>query len=383
VTSQAPLYYYLAGFIQSIAQRFQITSVGIYAVGLQLLSLVLSMLTILVARLCFIEAALASTPLRRPRRHWAVVSALLLFAFWPSQIIHSVRIGNDLLLYFLSACTFLGLLRCHNRISVRPLAFALCSMFLAISTKVSAVLLIPAVIGCVLLWTRRAERVTRPPLWALCGLALLSVITFYVAFGPAVAELRAGQPTTLVAPANINRLGPALAVGNGIWNNVGFDLVTFITQPFTDPYVDSAGRQLFWNYFLKTSLFGQFSYAGGIAHSAAQFASILALIILATAGTNMLASLYDRQPAVIISSLFFFSWIVGTLAYSVLYPFSCNRDFRFAAPALIVLCWFGGDATTALWHSGRKRLCAVLLLVIGLFALTAVFFVVGLSIAPA
>ena len=50
----------------------------------------------------------------------------------------------------------------------------------------------------------------------------------------------------------------SVLVRNNPGNFLFFDLRTFLTQPYTDPWHDELGRQFFWNYLAKTSLFGEF-----------------------------------------------------------------------------------------------------------------------------
>src|SRR5260370_34158522 len=58
-----------------------------------------------------------------------------------------------------------------------------------------------------------------------------------------------------------------LSVKNNLNNFLYFDINTYITKPFTNTWTDEGGRQYFWNFLLKSMLFGEFSFLYPAAQS--------------------------------------------------------------------------------------------------------------------
>jgi ABC-type Na+ efflux pump permease subunit len=127
---------------------------------------------------------------------------------------------------------------------------------------------------------------------------------------------------------------------------------------------------MFWHYFWKTSLFGETNRGGRFESLCASVLSGLLLLFFILASLN-LRFFRDAKRRKSLVSVFAFAavWIVGTVAFSVLYPFSADRDFRFAAPALIVICWLTALSASSFasrrWLSLAMFANALVLLFIG------------------
>ena len=366
-TTQAPLYYYVGAGLESLERHFGLTGVGLTPTSVQGLSLVFSILTAVVALFCFREfARLFCVEAAQSER--AVTTAFALYVFWPTVVIDSVRIGNDSLLLLWAAIFLLCILRWHSYKDPRALLAASVAFAFAIVTKASAVLLLPVLaLAAGLEW--RAWLNKRTVYKQLFWLAPLLVVACLVTFGGGIRERISGSNTSLFI-GHKQYLGASLAVGNRPSNYLLFSPKQFIQLPFTDLYDDRYGRQMFWHYFWKTSLFGETNRGGRFESLCASVLSGLLLLFFILASLN-LRFFRDAKRRKSLVSVFAFAavWIVGTVAYSVLYPFSADRDFRFAAPALIVICWLTALSASSFasrrWLSLAMFASALVLLFIG------------------
>jgi hypothetical protein len=105
----------------------------------------------------------------------------------------------------------------------------------------------------------------------LFWLAPLLVVACLVTFGGGIRERISGSNTSLFI-GHKQYPDASLAVGNRPSNYLLFSPKQFIQLPFTDLYDDRYGRQMFWHYFWKTSLFGETNRGG-------QFESLCASVL--------------------------------------------------------------------------------------------------------
>jgi hypothetical protein len=138
---------------------------------------------------------------------------------------------------------------------------------------------------------------------------------------------------------------------------------TYITEPFADPENDSGGRQYFWNYFLKTMLFGQFNFSSPKAPFLSTITQILATILSLVS----LQMIFFFLIGFILSTrkfsffnLLFLLWVVlplfSLISYRYNHSFSPNGDFRFIFPTIIPFIYFYVSGT----HFFMKRILELL-----------------------
>ena len=377
-THQAPLYYYLGACVVSLARLFGFQSIGAELESLQCLSLAFSVLTAIVAFLCFKECAELFCPDAALRQR-AVAMALALYVFWPTVVMDSIRIGNDSLLLLLAAIFLLCILRWHSHRSALPLVAASLAAALAIATKASGIILLPVLcLAAALEW--RSQPTKRAVYKHLLWLAPVLVIAGLITFGSAIQERMSGRDTSLLLAKNV--AGPEYAVGNRPGNYLRFNPRKFVLNPFTDLFNDDYGRQKFWHYFWKTSLVGEYRLPSRFESLCASLLSgfLLLLFILIFFGIYFCRA---ERPKPLASTLAFaVLWIAGTVTFSMLLPFASNRDFRYAAPALICICWFAALSSSGFAANGWPRIakCADILLV--LFIVCSIGFAIGLPSYP-
>lgn len=378
-THQAPLYYYIGGGLVRLERFIGVTGVGGVAVSLQGLSLVFAMLTAIGALLCFKECA-HIFGLEGVMSERTAALALALYVFWPTAIMDSVRIGNDAPLVLLAVTFLFFILRWHSRQTPHNLLAAFVTIAFAIVTKASAVLLIPVLgLAAGLEWCVQPPK--RTTYKHLLWLAPLLIIACLITFGPAIRERMADSNASLFIGPNPDRIGAPFAVGNRPSNYLMFNVKQFIARPFTDLFRDEYGRQLFWHYFWKTSLFGELLYGGRFKTPCGSLLCALLLLLIIMACTSLLFGNGKQWRPMASIVAFAAVWIGGTVALSVLHPFSPDRDFRLAAPSLASICWLAAlsDPHFALRGWPRVASCAAIILI--LFSGASLAFILMLPIS--
>ncbi len=327
---QPPLYYLIAAAVYAF---FRAVALIEPMTALQLLSLSLFII-FLYYGLRILQAVITEPFLR-------FIAASLL-VFWPSGIIHSVRIGNDSLFYALFAAALYAVIRWKQGSSFWP---ALVLAALALITKANGIILF-GIIGIVLLNDLRQTKNFRH-FFRMSGLATVFFLAaFFVNFADNIyyAATQSGQDW-LVSNV-VNTINSKLFVVNDPFHYLYFDLKTYLKEPFIDAWHDRYGRQFFWNYLLKSSLFSEFSFPGRIL--AASVMSALSLLIFVYIGIGMMHA-RRRQADFIMFSTLILS-ILALLLYRIKIPVACNTDFRYIFPILIPMAFFFARAIEHFRH---------------------------------
>ncbi|AQT59181.1 hypothetical protein [Cellvibrio sp. PSBB023] len=421
-----PLYYYTGAIVLKItrafgpisnqeAQRIQqllclAYSMGFVYFGLLLIKQFLNITHSPPASSVPLQATIASVPVRRSKEYgkhlnskfiqllsankkpepalsscaatktWAITEQHLfivigaMFVLWPSSVIHSVRIGNDPLLYFLFAAGTYYIARWFSSDGKRDLLIASILTALTTLTKANGEILI-AVIGVIGLakMIKSREWVYYLKLAIVPGLIVL--LSLAITVGPGLLLKLQGKRDQLYID-NINNVSSALRVGNAAQNFVWFDMKTFITEPFTSPWEDEKGRQYFMNYQGKTGLFGEFGYSSMLAKNAAVISSLLAVLM----STYILFGLYHmqreefkRQTVILLTGLL----LVAGVTYMRM-TFPVNIDFRYILPILIPYCILYASSITNFHRIGAVRLANIGLLIAIIFIISNFFFILGI-----
>jgi len=261
--------------------------------------------------------------------------AVALLAFWPSGIIHSVRIGNDVLFYFLYAAGFYYLLRWSRLDDMKNLFLSVLFGTLAFMTKANGIVLVGLIgIEFFVKWIGRKDKLR----YALrrSWLILFVIAGLAVNFGAKIWYAMQDRSSDWLVGNVVNTINRDLFVTNQLPNYLIFDVKTFLVQPFTSTWQDWGGRQYFWNFLLKSSLFAEFSFPYVYHEVIASFISVAFLLM--TAMFLYLLLTYKRSDAgpfvrpLLLNLLLF---IVVLILYRAKIPASCNGDFRYILPSLL------------------------------------------------
>lgn len=306
-------------------------------------------------------------------RHLFIIIGAM-FALWPSSVIHSVRIGNDPLLYFLFAASTYYIARWFSSNTKRDLLIASILTALTTLTKANGEILI-AVIGVIGLakmiksrdWAYYFKLAIVPGFIVLLSLA--------ITVGPGLLLKLQGKRDQLYID-NINNVSSALRVGNAAQNFLWFDAKIFITEPFTSPWQDEKGRQFFMNYLGKTGLFGEFGFSSSLARNTAVISSLLAVLM----SVYILFGLYymqreefKRQTVVLLTGLLL---LAGVTYMRITFP--VNIDFRYILPILITYCILYASSITNFYRIGAQRMANIGLILAIVFTLSNFFFILGI-----
>lgn len=343
-TYQPPLYYFLAATCYKILNLFHITAPGEIWRYLQLLSLFLYMgflgvaLKILdraIAKLPGLPeanqatASTANSPFLKQKRSRKVIGyiAFALIVFWPSGIMHSVRLGNDVLLYLFFGLSLLYLLKWHEEGSDCNLYLGFSFATLGVMTKSNALPLY-VLFGLILL-----IRFFKAHLRKVAILGLILLLGLGIAFGRTLAE-KTQDPSGNLMVANLNGLSPGLKVENKLQNYLHFDWKVYFNEPYTYTWEDKGGRQFFWNFLLKSSLFGEFSFDRPWNNRfMIALSLLLLLLIFYTISSLALMGPYGKGHWIYIATLVVL--VLASMAFRFIAPYSCSNDFRYVLPLII------------------------------------------------
>jgi hypothetical protein len=303
-------------------------------------------------------------------KSWLALGGLV-FLFWPSGWIHSARIGNDVPFYLCHTLSFYFLLKSRAKLgeSADPqLLWATAWAVLGCFFKISGVfsLLIIGLLILPRLLPRRNSSSQQPRPWPAVGvicvtLALLTWMTLVLKEGTLFKS---------------NQLGASLLVQTNFETILGFDFHSYFHAPFLNSTLDSTGRQTFLNYFLKSSLFGEFNFKAPLQLAIAPILSTLLLVVLALAGVGALCTKKCRLNHHGLHALHLLAGVVTTLSYRAFAPYACNADFRYLYPMVISLTCFAVHGVQVLAQNKNKTAAGIGTLTLVMFAtLSAVFYV--------
>lgn len=355
-----PLYYVLAALWWRAIEFFGVTSHYTILRALQLQAMLYELgfvaFGILTIDLWIRHLPPSSFGRRLVSRSALRALCVALLCFWPSAVVHSARIANDDPLYLCFGAAFYFVSRWWLSGRDGDLNWAAAWAALGMVTKTNALLLF-VVLACLF-----AVKLVSDPqrrLAAYARRALLPSVLFLVssglALGRALLDTLGGRRGNLLV-GNADRLPASLLVANGAANYLWFDLKSFVTQPFVDFGRDDSGREFFWNYALKTSLFGQFDFPSVPLSNLAVWMSFLLLVIVGCFLLGMAATprggwLEDLPATGTVAAL-----VLGLAALRVSKPALSSNDFRYILPILAPFLYLYGHAVVRFCERGWSRL---------------------------
>ena len=132
---------------------------------------------------------------------------------------------------------------------------------------------------------------------------------------------------------NSSGLNGLLKVGNEASNYIFFDLKSFINNPYTSAWNGEWGREYFWNYSLKTAMFGEFELVRtqmGRTLATLMSVALLGLLVYAARGFWK-TKLQVMHWILLMQTVAFFA---ALMFLRIKVPFSCSNDFRYIAPVV-------------------------------------------------
>ena len=164
-----------------------------------------------------------------------------------------------------------------------------------------------------------------------------SLVTLYFSFHE---KFQKSDKVTRFVVGNANGLGNGFDVGVGLYNYLVLNPVDFVQIPFTSSLEEGKGREFFWFYLLKSSMFGEFSYHAPTSIFLAKVLSFLLLLLLLLMIPGFFFALKRRFMIPIVVDVCVL--LVSMMIFRYFYPYSCSNDFRYIFPAVLPMAVLGG-----------------------------------------
>ncbi|WP_290735329.1 MULTISPECIES: glycosyltransferase family 39 protein [unclassified Fibrobacter] len=326
--------------------------------GLQTFSLLLSVATLLLG-LFFLKGFMGGA---------ALGLSSLLWTFWPLMILVAPRIGNDQMFYLMHVLCLWGGINYLNKGKGKYLIVSVVATALAMWTKTTAVVTLGTTF-----------------LFAVCGYVhnfrrLTASRSEWVAWGMFVALIAGILLQKLLGDAdlvgNSSGLNGRLKVGNEAFNYIFFDLKSFVTHPYTSAWNEEWGREFFWNYAFKSSMFGEFELVRnetGRTLATLMSVSFLGMLVYAARGFWK-ARLGAIHWILLLQGAAFFA---ALMFLRIKVPYSCSNDFRYIAPVILSFVPFVGWGVSLEGASTKWKVLGYAL--VSLFVLsTAILYILAM-----
>jgi hypothetical protein len=359
-TYQQPLYYITCAAIKKIADSYDTSYTN----------RILQQFNLLLSFGCIIfGVALVLNLLGNSRFAYL---ASLVSVLWPGFVLAAPRINNDCLFYFGAFFCMLFAQRYWRLHKNADILLASAGASIALAAKSTGFVILGIWIIIYILNAARSLKIgSLRVLFASISIIALSIL---LSNYRAVFEIFEGKKVAMVG--NIGSLNKGMQVKNAIGNYLYFDLQDYLLEPYTSTWEDNGGRQYFWNFALKTSLFGEFKVWNAQAgHALATMLNLLVLLIFALA---LWGIIHVRLESFHIPPLLFTVFLFAALIYArVNNPFSCTSDFRFIFPVLFPLTYFSVRGVQILQDSRLRKISYASMFA---FACLSFLFIVGRAV---
>jgi len=298
----------------------------------------------------------------------AYLATVALFLFWPSNAIFSVRFGNDILFNLFYALSFFFITSWWFSRSTLHFVLALIFVSLGVWSKTNAFILL-GVIGILLFgnYLLEKEKSRFEYFKKLLLLVGFSMVTLYFSFHEKFEK--SSQDTRLVV-GNANGLGNGFDVGVGLSNYLVLNPVDFVQIPFTSSLEEGKGREFFWFYLLKSSMFGEFSYNAPASILLAKVLSFLLLLLQLLIITGFFFA-FNRKNLIPVT-LDICVLLVSMMIFRYFYPYSCSNDFRYIFPAILPMALLIGCSLLFLTKN-RILFNVAFLVIVGFVTSSSIF----------
>lgn len=311
-----PLYYVTAAVAWDVGEAMEVSKPR----AVQFYSMLLSFAMLLIGFLV-LRKVLAGFPL-----FWAT----LLWTLWPLCNLLSTNIGNDQL-FFVGHMLCLWASLCYLKerrggyMVVAALACFVAEWSKSTGSVTMGVFALTLLLGY---FPRQSLKPTKSE--------VVSCVLFLLLIASIVVHRVFGDPSLV---GNINTLHSGLKVGNAPGNFLYFDLKDFLMHPFTSSWSDEGGRQYFWNYALKTSLFGEFTLSKNeLGRNLATIVGVSYLVMLGYGLRGFWKNRVNKACVILLAQSVAFFAALMVLRYK--FPYSCSNDFRYILPVLVTFIPF-------------------------------------------
>jgi len=352
-TFHPPLYYVASAVIKNIADRYDS---NLTSRILQQESLLISFASVVLAVALIINLF---------GNCWAAYLAALVSVLWPGFILAAPRIGNEGLFYFGALFCMLFAQRYWRLHKNLDILLASLGASIALAAKSTGFVILGVWVIVYILCALRSLKIGS--LKTLFASAFIVVLFIGFSNYRAIVDVYEGKKYELVG--NNSGLNGGLRVNNNAGNYLYFNLEDYLLNPYTSPWTDNGGRQYYWNYALKTSLFGEFRFWNSpLGYTFATILSLLALLIFVLALWGIIhAKFKDLPPLLFVIFLF-----AAHIYLRIISPYSCSNDFRYIFPALFPLVYFSVRGVQILENSRLRKLSYISMLSFAALSFTVI-----------
>lgn len=318
---QPPLYYFLAAPLALLSD--DILNGARY---IQILGLLISVLTLVIG-LWLLKFLL-------PDKEDLFLSKLpsFILAVYPSLFFFAPRVNNDVLFMLLITLAMAFFMKWwKDPTNSRFLIFSTIVSALALLTKSNSLLFLP-VLGIGLLVHQKIEWKQKIQWVAICG-----GIGFVISGWFYIMRFMAEGQSDLAG--NLSHISEILYVDTSWKSLITFNPIKLLQQPFIELMVPGRDRDMFLEYYFRSSLFDHFNFPDvPIILLQCLIISALGILILGLLGFFMqnVRDWHKSLPMTILFLSFFF----GHMMYRQIAPFSSSQNFRYSIIVLIPLIYF-------------------------------------------
>ena len=261
------------------------------------------------------------------RKGWLIASMLVIF--WPAGFLRGSAIGNDVMLSMFAALLFYFLHEWLQTRNQKHINVASMFFLLAVLTKFSGLMLsIPCLSALIYVARERRAGFHFRDFFVPASRGLTTAAFCFI-----MIQIKgdiAIRFSTQVMPAGI-------LVKNSLRNFVSFDLVEYLTKPYASPWENSNGREFFWNFLAKSSLFGEFNFSTNGYFLSAVAITISGLLLAMMMGVALAFFTKPKEnfKQVAPSLVLIATAITALMAFRFHTPIASAGDFRHVHFAII------------------------------------------------
>ena len=298
--------------------------------------------------------------------------AALTAALWPGFVISAPRIGNEIPFYFGALFCMFFVQRYWYSNKNSDMLLASIGASIALAAKSTGFVILGAWIAVYIL--KAACTLKAGSLRVLFASVL--IIALFAGFSNyrSIVDVFESKKAELAAP--FNSINGGLKVKNTLGSYLYFDLRDYLLLPYTSGWQDEGGRQYFWNYLLKSSLYLYNDiklWNSPVGNVLATMLCLFALLVFVLALWGMIHVKFKELPAFLFV-IFLFAALIG---FRAMYPYACHNEMRFIFPVLFPLAYFSVRGVQILENSRLRKLSYLSLFS---FAVLSFIFIAGVAI---
>ncbi|MCL1956811.1 MAG: hypothetical protein FWF63_05770 [Fibromonadales bacterium] len=355
MTYQPPLYYIVSAVVKNIADNYDPSLTNRFQ---QQFNMLLSFGSVIFGVALIMNLF--------GNRAIAYLTALV-SVLWPLSVIAAPRINNDSLFSFGALLCMLFAQRFWHFHKKSDMLLATIGASIAVAAKSNGFVILGVWIIIYVLNVIFTLKIG--------SLRILFVSIFLIALSACLSNYRTivgvfeGKKLELVA--NTDGLNSGLKVQNTAGNYLYFDLKDYLLFPYTSAWQNEGGRQYFWNYILKSSLYlykEHKIWKHPVAIFMRTMLCIFALLIFVLALWGIIHVKFKEIPQMLFTVFLFASLMYIRISY----PYASSYEFRFILPVLFPLVYFAARGVQILEDSRLRKLSYISMLAFAALSFTVI-----------